>query len=308
MLKTINSLTVILITALFLSCSEELAEDLIPVPTPEPSFMDISGYYQTPISGRAAKPKYGIYMAEYLTIGEDQKMGNTVFFMDVGNRQLLGDFVPALSLDGTADVSYYVDQNRPSNDLPIRATETAIDNAMSTWNNLICSDLGMTKAPFNGNATGLVAAVFGFGGSFDYFADVIHNGWMPAAFFEALEPGGSTFILGVTFTIVFLDENGDLLDTDNNGKYDVAWREIYYNDAFNWQIGSTFDVETVALHEAGHGLSQAHFGKAFVTNKNGKLHFSPRAVMNAAYSGVQRSIKRTDNSGHCSNWSQWPYN
>ena len=49
-----------------------------------------------------------------------------------------------------------------------------------------------------------------------------------------------------------------------------------------WNDRSTYDIETVALHEAGHGLSQGHFGKAFRTVKNGKLHFSPRAVMNAA--------------------------
>lgn len=235
-------------------------------------------------------------------------MGNTVFFKNVGNKQLAGDFVPALSLDGTTDISYYTDQNRPSLDLPVGMTNAAIDGAMNTWDDLSCSNLGITKTPFNGNPTGLVAEVFGFGGSFDYFADVVHNGWMPGAFFEAIEPGGSTFILGVTFTIVFLDDDGNLIDTDNNGKFDVAWREIYYNDEFPWNIGSTFDVETVALHEAGHGLSQGHFGQAFISGGNGKLHFSPRAVMNAAYSGVQTEIRQSDNAGHCSNWSQWPNN
>ncbi len=64
----------------------------------------------------------------------------------------------------------------------------------------------------------------------------------------------------------------------------------------------------MALHEAGHGLSQAHFGKAFRSGGNGKLHFSPRAVMNATYSGVQTSIDQTDNAGHCSNWASWPNN
>jgi hypothetical protein len=88
----------------------------------------------------------------------------------------------------------------------------------------------------------------------------------------------------------------------------VAWREIYYNDAFLWRDGATYDVETIALHEAGHGLSQAHFGKAFADAGKGKLHFAPRAVMNAAYSGVQTEIDGTDKGGHCSIWGNWPNN
>ena len=67
-------------------------------------------------------------------------------------------------------------------------------------------------------------------------------------------------------------------------------------------------METVALHETGHGLSQGHFGKAFVTNSNGKLHFAPLAVMNAGYTGVQQSLAGTDNWGHCSMWGSWPNN
>jgi hypothetical protein len=62
------------------------------------------------------------------------------------------------------------------------------------------------------------------------------------------------------------------------------------------------------LHEAGHGLSQQHFGSAFTDSGNESLHFAPRAVMNAAYSGIQTSISETDNAGHCSNWANWNNN
>jgi len=101
-------------------------------------------------------------------------------------------------------------------------------------------------------------------------------------------------ILGVTFTLIWIDGAGVPTDLDNNKKNDVAFREIYYNDNFTWAIDGNIDVETVALHEAGHGLSQAHFGDIFITDSNGKLHFSPRAVMNATYSGVQQEIAETD--------------
>lgn len=126
---------------------------------------------------------------------------------------------------------------------------------------------------------------------------------MVGSFFDMLAAGGSEFILGVTFTFVLEDEDGNLIDTNQDGRLDVALREIYYNDNFPWSDdGTGIDVETVALHEMGHGLSQAHFGKGFI-KKNGDIQFAPRAVMNATYLGIQTSISGTDLGGHCSNWA-----
>ncbi|WP_026899215.1 hypothetical protein [Daejeonella oryzae] len=247
-----------------------------------------------------------LYKAEYLSSGEGEEIGREVYFNNRGNKQLSDDFVPGLSLDGSNNISYYVDNKRACADLPASTTENAIDRAMATWNGVDCSSLGMTKIPFNSTvSTGFVAALLGYPGSLNYTADLVHAGWLPGAFFDQLAPGGSNFILGVTFTIIFTDELGNPVDTDNNNKADVAFREIYYNDAFTWRDGGTYDVETVALHESGHGLSQAHFGSAF-RSANNKLHFSPRAVMNAAYSGTQTKIEKTDLGGHCSNWASWP--
>ena len=306
--------------ALFVSCESEVettdieVETMVAVQAPQPRFVELPDMPEVKgdnlnksMSGGYG---YAVYMAEYIMADDSNEMGNTVFFSDRGNKQLTGDFVPALSAltDGTPNITYYVDNNRPSSDLSDAVTEAGIDRAMGTWDDATCSELGMTKVPFDGRPTGLVSFVFGFGGSPAYVADVTHSGWLPKSFFDLLAPDGGNGILGVAFTIVFQDENGDLVDTDNNNKFDVAWREIYYNDNFSWGDGSNIDVETVALHEAGHGLSQAHFGSAFRTLSNGKLHFSPRAVMNATYSGVQTDIAKTDNAGHCSNWSQWPNN
>lgn len=66
------------------------------------------------------------------------------------------------------------------------------------------------------------------------------------------------------------------------------------------------DVETVALHEAGHGLSQAHFGSVFLKN-DGTLKAAPRAITNALYAGVLRTLEGTDNGGHCSNWANFSH-
>jgi hypothetical protein len=92
----------------------------------------------------------------------------------------------------------------------------------------------------------------------------------------------------------------------------VEPREIYYNNRFTWGIntyGTPIDVESIVLHETGHGLSQAHFGTLFITDSNGKYHFSPLAVMNAGYAGVPwHELMGTDIAGHSSIWASWPNN
>jgi hypothetical protein len=304
-LKRIPGAVAMLLVAI--ACENQDADqNLIPIDD-SPVFMELqrsSGSART-----AEEGNFAVFTAEYLTTQESGQIGRTVYFSNVGDKQLSADFVPGLSLDGTDNVSYYVDQNRPSADLPVANSSAALIRAMNTWDGITCSNLGLTQVPSNALIrTGYVSALLGFGGSYGYTADVVHAGWLPSAFFNFLAPQGSTFILGVTFTITFTDDEGNPTDLDNNGKADVAWREIYYNDTFTWRIGNHYDVETIALHEAGHGLSQDHFGAAFASPGNNTLHFSPRAVMNAAYSGIQTQIGETDNAGHCSNWASWPGN
>ena len=295
-----------LATFAFACENQESAQHATPLDD-SPVFMQLERSHS---NGRTAEEgKFAVFSAEYLTSEESGQIGRTVYFNNVGNKQLTADFVPGASLDGSDNISYYVDQKRPSADLAVSATSAAIVRAMTTWDNVSCSNLGLNQVPSNpGITTGFVSALLGFGGSLGYTADLVHAGWLPKQFFDFLAPQGSTFILAVTFTITFTDDEGNPTDFDNNGKADVAFREIYYNDAFTWKIGTTYDVETIALHEAGHGLSQEHFGAAFASPGNNKLHFSPRAVMNAAYSGVQTEIGATDNAGHCSNWASWNNN
>lgn len=243
--------------------------------------------------------------AEYITAGDSDEMGQTVFFNNRGNRQLAFDFLvnDPRSIGGNLTV-YAVDntEGATTSGLVNATTEAAIDRAMATWESVNCSNPMIVKNPTNTDI-GVVQAIFGFGGDGNsFYGDIQHGGWLPKAFFDILAPNGGNFILGVTFTFNWVQ------DLNEDGVAEVAFREIYYNDNFPWAVGANFDVETVALHEAGHGLSQAHFGKAFGTNSNGKVHFAPRAVMNAAYSGIQTTIKKTDNAGHCSLWANWPNN
>lgn len=256
---------------------------------------------------------YRAAMAEVLMEGGGEEMGITVFAKDVGNKQLAFDFVPFdprrvpwSGLTGaTDDITYAVDQTGDAvpvfGGLTAAQTTAAIDRAMATWDAMICSTLPITKNPDFGIDIGVVAFIFGLGGSPFVVADVQHAGWRDINF------GGG--VLGVTFTFQFVDGAGNPTDIDNNGKLDAAFREIYYDPSFNWADDgvTNIDVETVALHEAGHGLSQAHFGTVFLTNTGG-LQVAPRAVMNALYVGPFRDLVGTDVGGHCSNWANWPNN
>ncbi|WP_296701399.1 hypothetical protein [Algoriphagus sp.] len=258
-------------------------------------------------NARLAPSKYKakLYMAEYITAPESEEMGRTVIFDNKGSKKLSIDFSPFEKLYETPDMSYYVDEFRASSSVDVATATAAIDRAAQTWDEVTCSELGLTKIDAIPLPIGIIANILGFPSIDGAIADVEHLGFMPAEFFDFLAPGGSNFILGVTFTLIWIDDEGNPIDTNGDGKIDAAVREIYYNDNFPWADGATFDVETVALHEMGHGLSQAHFGTAFI-KKNGTVQFSPRAVMNASYSGVQTEIGKTDNAGHCSIWANWP--
>jgi hypothetical protein len=256
--------------------------------------------------------EYRVAYAEYLTTTGMPASQNIILARDVGLQRLPHDFIPGdprratFDLDGDPNtIDVIIDQidGATTNGLTVPVTTTAIARAMGTWDAQTCSSLGMNlaAAPFD---LGLVQAILGFGGGV-ILADIMHAGWMPGAFFDLVLPGGSGFILGVTFTLTFT--TGDL---DGNGLADVAAREIYYNDAFPWADNgiNMVDVETVALHEAGHGLSQNHFGKIFFNPNSGKLVFSPLAVMNAGIAFPNRDLDGTDVGGHCGTWGNWPNN
>jgi hypothetical protein len=248
----------------------------------------------------AADSPYRLASTDYITPADSGEVGQTVFF---NNRvkQLGAHFVPGdPRRGGRTNISYIVDQAEGAIDgLTVAQTTAAIDRAMATWNGVNCSTIPITKLPDVPGDLGRIETLLGQPGG-PSPADITHAGWLPAGVL-------GNNVLAATFTFVFV-QGGVPTDIDNNGKADVALREILYNDRFLWAINANIDIETVALHEVGHGLSQGHFGKAFGTDANGKVHFAPRAVMNAAYSGVQQSPAGTDNGGHCSIWGSWPNN
>jgi len=198
---------------------------------------------------------------------------------------------------GVRDIYWAIDQVDQTSDVPWADAEAAIGRAMNTWNTVPGTYIPLMQVDDGAYDLGYVQYLVGMGGFPGWLADITHAGWLPWIFFEIIGgPGGGNLILGATFTFVWTVRPED-----------VAFREIYMNDYFLWKIDDHEDIETVILHEVGHGLSLGHFGKIF-RSKNGKLHFSPQAVMNAIYYFIQHNLLGTDNASFCSIWASWPNN
>ncbi|MGB5463590.1 MAG: hypothetical protein WBM92_09515, partial [Aureibaculum sp.] len=168
---------------------------------------------------------YGLQI-EKMEYYSSNEAGNIVFFSDRGNKRLTSDYVPndpRSLLPGTA-VPYIVDGTQLNTASGFN-TLNAINSVMNTWDQVTCSD-GLTipnagVAPFD---LGYVSNLLGFGGTEGFYPGVIvHAGVLPFEFFEAVRSGGGSSILGVTFTFSWIE------DINNDGKGDVALKEIYYN-------------------------------------------------------------------------------
>jgi len=250
-----------------------------------------------------------VEMIEWITAPDAPELGRTVYASNRGNKELSSHWVPYdPNRGGVRYITYINDltEGATASGLTAAQTDAAIGRAMQTWEDQTCSEIPLVDLGSYDFDFGYVQYLLGYGGVPGWAADLTQAGWLPKAFFNAIAPGGGNFILGATFTFIWTDGNGPT-DQDNNGRNDTAFREVYYNNAFPWAIDANYDVETVVLHEAGHGLSQGHFGDIFRDGAGG-LHFAPRAVMNAAYSGVQQELTGTDIGGHCTNWGSWPNN
>jgi hypothetical protein len=255
------------------------------------------------------------------------EMGVTVYWKDVGNKRIGDRYVPGdprralgspeggWSPDPTK-MTYAIDpvDGVTLNGVPEATTSAEIRSAMATWDAQTCSDLGMTEIA-NNQDIGWVADFFGIGGSDVVVADIQHAGWLE------LEFGGAT--VGATYWLIWVDGvTGEPTDIDHNGMNDTAFAETYYDaicDAcspvnfWKWEVadgvndpGIDVDIQSIALHESGHGLSQDHFGTGFVTDRNGFLHLTQDAVMAASYVYPKTELQGPDIGGHCGLWASWP--
>lgn len=258
--------------------------------------------------------------------GDPNEAGATVLWKNVGNKRLAEDFVPGdprrvlgspeggWSADPNA-ITFAIDQVDATtfNGVGPATTNAEIRDAMATWEGVQCSEIGLDEVASAADL-GFVAFLFGLGGSDTVVADIQHGGWLEIEF------GGAT--IAATFTLIWTD-GGVPTDIDGNGLDDVAFREIYYDaicqacvpvNFWKWEVangindpGIDVDIESIALHESGHGLSQAHFGKGFIGG-DGFLHLTSNSVMSASYTFPKTSLQGSDRGGHCGNWASWPNN
>ena len=281
--------------------------------------MDEAGVSDYLASANLAAAKRGVVItrAELLITAEAPAKTPRLIFANDRTLRLPTQWVPRdlrrLSTDAT--LSYVV-----FSPLAISATggpaEAAFDASIATWNGVSCSNLVVRKR----TPSPALPPSFILFGLFPP-ADINDVGFVPGGVFDAVfGAGASQFTVAVTITFAFiqvgpngqpiLDPNGNPIPTDINrdGRFDTAFKEIWFNDALAYStVGAPgrIDIQTAALHEHGHAVELGHFGKIVGDPKTGKLLVSPRAVMNAVLLGTLRTPLGSDNAGICGNFGSW---
>lgn len=274
------------------------------------------------INAKLANTGVSVRLAKLETYGTaESEAGNIIYFDDrafkTGMNYVPRDPRRTWSGDQSKwqdDITYLIDgvDNQTHNGLD---AIPAIRRAMTTWDDVTTTRIPLTDLGVTLDDIGYLQSITtdGTSGFRGILADITFGGFLPATWFEAvLGPGAGGGVLGVTATFTFRT------DIDGDGQVDTAFAETYFNNnpAFRWAIDGVwvlggaaprdYDIQTIALHEAGHALSQNHFGKYFRTVAGGPRHFAPYAVMNAAYTRVHQTLTGTDIAGHSQLWASWP--
>ena len=236
--------------------------------------------------------------------------------------------------DGRLGVSYQVvSASRPAVINPDRATarlatfaelDAQIEEGMDAWRNETCSIAPLTRVGVPAGTDPTVVDNLILGQSLANWvqsADVVQAGWYPGQFFRAIAaffnepPESGDGIIGITFSFVYLDANGNETDIDRNRKADIGLSEIYYNGRFVYDNSGLVDLRvidyfSVIAHETGHALGLSHLGKIFVTGPAQRdgislsdIKYAPRALMNAAYIAGRNEIAGLDRSAFCQIWA-----
>jgi Matrixin len=220
-----------------------------------------------------------------------------------------------------SNLTYLVDQSGlAGSGLDAAAAEAAIDRAMASWATIPCfaKKVGVVKNAYTGADPDIFDSLLGYGDLGDYrSASIVHAGWMPPSFFDAVSgPGSGETVLAISVTFIYVGADGIPTDINRDHHLDTAANEIYYNEAFSWLIGNDLggsfgsdlgstddigisfdiDLESVAMHEVGHSLGIGHIGAPL------------EATMNPVYTGTHQNLNPLDGAALCSVWGHWPNN
>ncbi|HWE42065.1 MAG TPA: hypothetical protein VG432_06155 [Gemmatimonadaceae bacterium] len=279
----------------------------------------------------AAGSKLRVTRAELLVDGNSWDGSSTVIIANNRSRGLSSEWVAGdPRRDGRVGVTWAFGSSHPGRPVTrnpdgsnlrlvsFAELDTQLEEGLAAWRNLSCSSAPITR----------VAIPMGTDPDYldDYFrvrhpspnyaqpADIVESGWQPSSFFTAIAGPSGNSIIGVTFTFHFVDDvTGQPTDIDNNGKWDEALAEIFYNTRFAWgnsQANNVVDFFSIITHETGHAMGLAHFGKVFVTQQDAAdgisiadIKYAPKAMMNAVYVTGRSEIAGTDNSSFCQIWA-----
>ncbi len=162
--------------------------------------------------------------------------------------------------------------------VPSAELDPILEETMAAWRGRTCSTAPITRTavPAGLDPDLLDNLFLGSDGGRPYaqVSDIVQAGWQAPSFFTAFAGPSGNNIIGVTFTFYFVDDTGEPTDIDRNGRADIGLAEIYYNTRFAWgnsQAANVVDNYTIITHETGHSLGLGHFGKVFVTKKDGTM-------------------------------------
>lgn len=202
------------------------------------------------------------------------------------------------------EIRYMIDQSagETASDLSNAETEAAIERSFATWESDRCTlKVDLVNRSYPGGDITIFDGYFNGKFGNPTLSDIVMAGWLPPSFFDTVfGPGGGEDILAFSITFTWVDADRKPTDLNGDNYLDTARDEIYFNDGFGaqdsdreefpWSIDQAWpamDVESISLHELGHGLGLGHFGPP------------PIAVMNPAFRGLRQSLLPADHSGAC---------